>query len=287
MYNLFTKFPVIYYNDNPIVNILAKVKFNELAKKTKAIYYPYTIAEGERPDVIATNYYDDPRYSWLIYMANDIVDPLYDWPMTNEELDKFIIKKYQSLEKAKEKILFWRVNYVEDETILTPAGYEALPSYAKKYFTPRFGATESIVAYERSLLELMVDTNKIQQLAVVSTTGFVVEENIVQRTSGSITATAAIKRISNTTSIDVYNVVGAFANTGGSVGNIIKQAGSTNTSLSSTTTLATPIPANEAVYWTYVSAYDYENEVNEQKRHIKLIDSSYVDQIEKELDELL
>ncbi len=29
------------------------------------------------------------------------------------------------------------------------------------------------------------------------------------------------------------------------------------------------------------------NEVNEQKRHIKLIDSSYVDQIEKELDELL
>ena len=97
MYNLFTKFPVIYYNDNPIVNILAKVKFNELAKKTKAIYYPYTIAEGERPDVIAANYYDDPRYSWLIYMANDIVDPLYDWPMTSEELDRFINKKYKSL----------------------------------------------------------------------------------------------------------------------------------------------------------------------------------------------
>jgi len=287
MFNLFTKFPIVYYNDNPVVNILAKVKFNELAKKTKAIYYPYTITEGERPDLIAANYYDDSRYSWLIYMANDMIDPLYDWPLTSEELDKFIIKKYQSLEKAKEKIIFWRVNWYEDETILTPAGYSALPSYAKKYFTPRFGTTENIVAYERSPLELMLDTNKIQQLTVASSQGLVAEENIIQKTSGTTTASAAIKRISNTTSIDVYNVIGTFANTSGSVGNIISQTGTTNTSVSSVTTLATPISTNEAVYWTYVSAYDYENEINEQKRHIKLIDKSYVDQIEKELDELL
>ena len=287
MYNLFTKFPIVYYNDNPVVNILAKVKFNELAKKTKAIYYPYTIVEGERPDIIAANYYDDPRYSWVIYMANDIIDPLYDWPLTSEELDKFIVQKYQSLTQAKEKVLFWRVNWYEDETILTPAGYNALPSYAKKYFTPRFGSTESIVAYERSPLELMVDTNKLQRLTVTSSAGFVVGENIIQRTSGITTASAAIKGISNTTTIDIFNINGVFANTQGSVGNIVKQFGTTNTALSSITTLATPIPANEAVYWTYVSAYDYENEVNEQKRHIKLIDKSYIDQIEKELDELL
>lgn len=285
MYNLFTKFPIIYYNDNAIVNILAKVKFSELAKKTGAIYYPYTILEGERPDIIAANYYDDARYSWVIYMANDIIDPFYDWPLTSEEFNNFVAGKYGSLEKAKEAISFWRVNWYEDDTILTPAGYSALPSYAKKYFTPRTGATGNIVAYERSELELITDTNKIQRLTVASSANLVVGEYVTQSTSGNITASAAIKNISNTTSIDVYHIIGAFANTGGSIGNIVGE--NTSTSISSITTLATPIPANEAVYWTYVNAYDYENELNEQKRHIKLIDKAYVDQIEKELDELL
>lgn len=287
MFNYFTNFPTVYYNDNTAVNILASVKFNEVAKKTGAIFYPYTILDEERPDIIAANYYDDPRYSWIVYMANNIIDPLYDWPLSSAEFHKFIINKYTSIENAKEKISFWRVNWYEDETMLTPSGYAALPSYAKKYFAPQLGATGNVVAYERAELDSSVDTNKIQAVTVASSNNFAVGEIVNQKTSGNITATATVKSISNTTSMIVHHVVGAFANTTGSVGNLIGQTTQTSSALSGTTTLATPIPANEAIYWTYVSYYDYENELNEQKRHIKLIDKSYIDQIEKELNDLL
>jgi hypothetical protein len=286
MFNLFTKFPVIYYDGNVAVNLLAKVKFSNAAKKAGAIFYPYTILEGERADVIAANYYDDPRYSWVIYMANDIVDPLYDWPLMEEELNNVIIKKYGSLVAAKEGILYWRTNWHEDDTMLTPAGYAALPSYAKKYFAPRIGASGSIAAYERSQDILAVDTNKIQEVTVSSTANFIEGEPVTQKTSGNITASAIVKHKAENI-LTIQHVVGAIANTAGSVGSLIGMNSGASATVSDVNTIVTSIPANEAVYWTYVSFYDYENELNESKRHIKLIDKGYIDQIEKELEELL
>lgn len=280
MYNLFTKFPVIYYNDNVAVNILAKVKFNQAALKASAIYYPYTIREGERPDVIAANYYDDSRYSWLVYMANDIIDPVYDWPLTEEEFRKFIIKKYGSLETATERIAFWRTNWYEDDTMLTVAGYNALPSYSKKYFNPVLGASGQVVSYERKQDELTTDTNRIDEVYVANTAGFVVGEQIKQ-VLGGLTTTAFVQSVSNTT-IFAHHVIGNFAN-----GSLLGMTSNTSTTITGSLTTATPIPNNEAAYWTYVSYLDYENELNESKRHIRLVDKSYVDQIEKEMDDLL
>jgi hypothetical protein len=286
MFNLFTKFPVIYYDGNVAVNLLAKVKFSNAAKKAGAIFYPYTIIEGERADIIAANYYDDPRYSWVIYMANDIIDPVHEWPLMEDEFNNFIIKKYGSLVAAKENINYWRTNWYEDETMLTPAGYAALPSYAKKYFAPRIGASGSIAAYERAQDSLAIDTNKIQQITVSSTTNFAIGEIVTQKTSGNVTATATVKYKDSTT-LTIHHVIGAIVNTAGSVGSLIGSTTGASATVSNVTTIATPISANEASYWTYVSFYDYENEINESKRHIKLIDKSYIDQIEKELDELL
>lgn len=281
MYNLFTKFPIVYYSGNPAVNLLAKVKFNQAALKASAIYYPYTISEGERPDVIAANYYDDARYSWLVYMANDIIDPLHDWPLTEDELRKLIIKKYGTLEKAIEGIAFWRTNWYVDDTMLTPAGYNALPSYNKKYFNPVVGASGQVVSYERKQDDLILETNKLQQIAVANTSGFEVGEQITQRTSGTVSAAAFIKDIAAGV-LNVNHVLGSFTNS-----SITGTNSQTTTTVTSVTTTAEPIPSNQSAYWTYVSFYDYENELNEAKRHIRLVDKSYVDQIEKELDELL
>jgi Base plate wedge protein 53 len=286
MYNLFKNFPVVYYNDNVAVNILARIKFNDLAKRTNAIFYPYTIMEGDRPDIIAANYYEDPRYSWIIYLANDIIDPVHDWPLTTNEFNNFIVKKYGSDVAATEQIKYWRVNYYEDDTILNTAGYAALPSYAKKYFAPTLGAAGNIVAYERAPLDVAVETNKVQEITVSSSASFAVGEIVTQKTSGTVTGQATVVANSNNI-LSVHHVLGAIAATAGSVGNLIGSTTGATSAVTNVNTISTPIPANEGSYWTYVTAIDYETELNEAKRHIKLIDRAYVDQIEKELDELL
>ena len=59
-------------------------------------YQKYIIRDGDRPDTLADQFYDDSELHWLIMYANglSIINPWYDWPMTHLTLSKFITKKY-------------------------------------------------------------------------------------------------------------------------------------------------------------------------------------------------
>jgi hypothetical protein len=270
----------------PVRNIFTRITFSDLVKKTGAVFYPYVITEGERPDTIAYQYYEDSRYSWLVYMSNAMFDPYYDWPLTTTEFDNFILEKYGQKNLAMEKILFWRDNWRSDDSVKTPSGYAALTSSVKKYFSPVTGFNNSVVSYVRTPSDRVVDTNKIIQLTVANSSSFSVGDLISQNTSGVMSGTGEVKFSSNNIVL-INNIQGQFSNTAGNVGSLVKNYTFTTTSVTNTNTISTPIPSDELFYWEPVTAYTYETEVNESKRSIKLIDKAYVDQIERELSELV
>jgi hypothetical protein len=286
MYTLLSQFDIINYNGVPVRNIFTRITFSDLVKKTGAVFYPYVITEGERPDTIAYQYYEDSRYSWLVYMSNAMFDPYYDWPLTTTEFDNFILEKYGQKNLAMEKILFWRDNWRSDDSVKTPSGYAALTSSVKKYFSPVTGFNNSVVSYVRTPSDRVVDTNKIIQLTVANSSSFSVGDLISQNTSGVMSGTGEVKFSSNNIVL-INNIQGQFSNTAGNVGSLVKNYTFTTTSVTNTNTISTPIPSDELFYWEPVTAYTYETEVNESKRSIKLIDKAYVDQIERELSELV
>jgi hypothetical protein len=59
-------------------------------------YQKYIIRDGDRPDTLAHQFYDDSELHWLIMYANgtSISNPWYDWPIPHLTLSKFITKKY-------------------------------------------------------------------------------------------------------------------------------------------------------------------------------------------------
>jgi hypothetical protein len=59
-------------------------------------YQKYLIRDGDRPDTLAHQFYDDSELHWLIMYANglSISNPWYDWPLPHLTLSKFITKKY-------------------------------------------------------------------------------------------------------------------------------------------------------------------------------------------------
>ena len=59
-------------------------------------YQKYLLRDGDRPDTLADQFYDDSELHWLIMYANglSISNPWYDWPMPHGILSKFITKKY-------------------------------------------------------------------------------------------------------------------------------------------------------------------------------------------------
>lgn len=286
MFTYFTKYPFIPYNGSLAINILARVKFTEAAKKAGAVFYPYSVSDGERPDIIAANYYDDPRYSWVIYLANDIIDPYHDWILTEKEFRDYIIKKYGSIDKAYREIAYWEDNWYADETTLSISAYNALSAARKKYFKPVTGVQGNVVNYVRNGLNLAVESNKTIEITVANTSSYIIGEQITQATSGTTTGSGFIKGI-NDNKLVAQNIIGTFANTGGSVANVIGYDSKATSAASNVATINTAIPADELSYWTYVTKYDYENQINEQKRFIQLLDKSFIDQIEKEMDELL
>lgn len=90
----FHYYPKIEYGDEQAVNIMVRGKIRDAILQKTAIYYKYVVSPGERPDLIATKYYDNPRHTWAIFYANNIFHPIHDWPMDEVVFTKYLETKY-------------------------------------------------------------------------------------------------------------------------------------------------------------------------------------------------
>lgn len=83
--------------EKSVKNISLKtVLLDGLSQDDPYAFLRYTIVENEKAEDIADFYYDDPAMSWLVYFANDIVDPYTQWPKTYENFTEYFRKKYAS-----------------------------------------------------------------------------------------------------------------------------------------------------------------------------------------------
>lgn len=95
----FNNFPLIQMEGRDLVDITKQIQFkNELTNKS-ALFKSYIIKEGDRPDMIAYDFYGSPYYDWVILLFNNITDPFYEWILGSEEIDRYIDKKYGSARK--------------------------------------------------------------------------------------------------------------------------------------------------------------------------------------------
>lgn len=286
LYNYFSKLGTVNYNGEIVVDILKSVRFKEFVKKNIVTYYPYTIKEGERAETIAYNYYEDERYAWIVYLSNNILDPYYQWPLSVKEFNKFLVAKYGTIEITQQRIAFYRNNWYNDDSLLTPSAFNALAKELKKYWNPIIGYTGEIGSYERKRDDSVVDTNAIIEIAVNSIEDFIEGEKVTQKTSGVVSASGWIKTITESTLV-VNNITGTFQATAGAIGSVVGDTSGVSRSVTAATETYRAIPLIEAAYWSPVTVYDYEDEINESRKHIKLIDRRYVPAIEDQMTELL
>lgn len=82
------------YNGVVLPNVFKRAKIIENIKKNTTYFTFYMIQDGETPDSLAYNLYNDSELYWIIMLTNNIINPQFDWPLTTYELDNFINKKY-------------------------------------------------------------------------------------------------------------------------------------------------------------------------------------------------
>lgn len=288
MDNYFKHFPLIRYGNtvaNTVsVNLFAKVAFQKAVQQNYEVFHPYTIEEGDRPDTIAYLYYGDPGYDWIVYYSNNIVDPYHDWFMEQTVFKEFIKEKYGSVTEAQQKVKFYRSNYVEDYSMIDPSVYEGLSSRQKAFWTPLVKLDNVIFKYERKKEDVTFETNQVLQLDItlVGNTNFTSGEYVYQQ-SGGVTVASGTVRMCNSSTLVVSSTIGSLSTSY----NIKGGKSSANATVSSIKTLKTSIPAELQSYFHPISYYEYEDEKNEERKNIRLIDVSYIEEINEEFKRLL
>jgi hypothetical protein len=77
-----------------VTNILARSTFlREIANNT-SIAYEYSVKESDTPEILAHKIYGDANRHWIIMMFNNIINPFYDWPLSTDALDQYVLNKY-------------------------------------------------------------------------------------------------------------------------------------------------------------------------------------------------
>lgn len=303
MSDYFSRYPLILYNNTVATNLLVRARLREKIRKLFSSYYLfYVIPEGLRGDNVAYDYYNQSRKDWLVYLSNDYIHPLCEWYKTDLALNNHIASKYGSLENARTKIAAYRTNWKSDGRKITTTEYDGLTSGQKKYWTRAFNAEQddetywkmeeekrnysTFSRYERAQDNLFAETNKIIKLELTtSVTSDVVVGDIIERYSaGTLVAKGEISAIgSNFVIIKHITETG----TGFNAGNIvtIKNKNLTFT-VQTRTVLASPIPDDELTYWEPLSFYDYEEELNQSRQLVTVLDSRYLLQVDRDVDRI-
>lgn len=289
MVNFLDKFPLVRYTvDKKLLNeydtvrnILFRVRIlKEIMAENLDTYYKYTIKDEETPDDLADRIYGTSLAHWIILYANDIYDPYYDWPMSNRVFDKYIANKYGSVEWAK-------TNYHHYEKVITREN----PYYQKTTIT-KFEVNEKKLTDGILTLFDYTDDFDLGEIA------FAGPSNAANVFSGEVIAwsnsNGKIVLANTNGKIAPYQFLKGLTSTAnGTVLRIESPAAPMDAynTLVDTTDFITYNVAGKTVFETTsrdrVTYYDYELNLNENKRLIKIIHPRYYSQIVNELERLI
>ena len=77
-------------------NIFRRIKIREDLSDIIMGFSQYTIKNNQRPDQVAYDFYGDMQYDWVVLLCNNILNVYDEWPMTEDELERYIDSEYES-----------------------------------------------------------------------------------------------------------------------------------------------------------------------------------------------
>lgn len=276
--NYFNKLPTISYNNYLAKNLLARARLSDQIRGAKTSFLPYEIEEGDRIDLLSNLYYDDPGYSWLVWLTNNSIDPYYDQPLDYNDFIDFIKQKYGSYALAARKIYYYRNNWYDNTDVeISPNAFNALSNSTQKYYEPVLNNTRQVAKYRRKRDDHKLQTNKIITFNISSVTGtFTVGEEV--RTDPT---NYAFVTFANSSVMTCQHVTGTLSST------ITGQQSNATATVGTVTTISETLASTEAAFWSPVTYFEHEQELNEAKKAIKLLDVRYRNQAEEDLKRIM
>lgn len=283
MSRFFDLFPIIgydiakekYSNYQYVTNIFFRTAFLKEVLENISAYYEYVISDNDKPEILAEKLYGNPDAYWIILYANNMVDPQYDWPLNNKDFSNYIVGKYGSIANSQTTIHHYEkvVSRTESLSGIT-SEFRYVVDYSSKTnsiinmsaVSGAYSAGEAVyqgsnLAYATFSANVINWNSTAGELTLANTVGQVLKYNVLIGDSSSANGTVSSFKVPDVP----YNYYLSLPAT---------QSVSTYEVSGKTVT--------ETISRNAVSNYDYELELNEKKRFVKLIKPEYYGSIMRE-----
>ena len=203
-------------NGNRIVltNLMSRATILDDLKNDSVVFYKYNVQEGDTPETVAHKYYGDPYKYWIVMYSNQLMDPLWDWPMNYQTFIDYLTAKYD----AEFQLAF------DAHTTTANNAYEYVQSTVYRY--EKITTTTDLESNQVTIKKNSIDFDDYYALAETTTT-------------------YKIPGIQEDTQVEV------------------------------------------AITKNIIYIYDYENDLNESRREIKLLNQAFAGDMEEQFKTLM
>jgi hypothetical protein len=126
-----------------IKNLFRRAYIPDEILKIYTAFEDYEVQGDDRPDNVSQKYYDNPTYDWIIFITNNIQNVRSEWPMTQSDLNNYLLQKYTENELS--QVHHYETIEIKNSigNILLKPGIKVKEDYIFKYTETINGITQT------------------------------------------------------------------------------------------------------------------------------------------------
>ena len=112
-----------------------------------AFHTKYEIHGDDRPDNVAYEYYGSSTLDWLVLTCNNIINIQSEWPMLQNDFDRFLLDKYETYENLN-ATHHYETKEIKNslDVIIVPEKLECESDYSVTYFDSNVGREVTVLS---------------------------------------------------------------------------------------------------------------------------------------------
>jgi len=125
-------------------NIFRRIKIREELDDVILGFQQYTVKNNQRPDEVALDAYGDMKLDWVVLLCNNIINLYDEWPMSEDELERYIESEY---EEEADSVHHWVTQEVKDTKgrVLLKAGREVPENFTYRRLDGTYLPKDTII----------------------------------------------------------------------------------------------------------------------------------------------
>jgi len=118
-----------------VKNLFKRGKLRDDIYQNIAFFTKYEIIGNDRPDNVAAEIYGDSDLDWVVLLSNNIVNIQSEWPLLQNDFDRFMLDKYGTYDKMNDTH-HYETKEVKNTAgaVIVPEGLQVASDYSVTYY---------------------------------------------------------------------------------------------------------------------------------------------------------